>query len=147
MSSRTDVKDAVWNVLQGTPGVKAIFKGEPKEIQQMQMPCVIISIPDTNEERGTASAPRGKKHIEYTVQLKVFHIDAGNDSVAGELTFDALLDEIDAHIRADVTLGGAVAAAAVQYLKTDVAQPQLLEGRTVARLAIKKFDVTKWVTG
>lgn len=145
--SRTALKDAVAATLEGTPGLKAIFKGEPKEIQQAQMPCVIISIPDTSEERGTASAPHGKKHVEYVVQLKVFNIDASNDSVAGELSYDELLDAVDAKIRADVTLGGAVAGAAIKYLRTDVAQPQLLEGRTVARLAIKKFDATKWVTG
>lgn len=144
---RRSIKEAIANALAGTAGLKAVFLGEPKRIDGTQLPCVIISLPDTDETRSGSPAPLAKKKLDFTAQLKVFHLDPTPDGVAGELAFDDLLDAIDAKLRADYTLGGSVNAATVQFIKTDVSQPMLTEGQVVARLAIKKFDATKWVTG
>lgn len=146
MSLRKSVKTAISNVVKSATGVNSVSLFRPKINVQTEMPLVVISLPKAKERRLTQSAPVGKKLIDYTAQLEVFLFDVTEDG-SGALDFDDLLDAIDDKLRLDPTLGGAVLASTIEFITTSVAAPTLVNGQTVALLAIKQFDVTVQVTG
>jgi hypothetical protein len=141
---RKSVKDAIKTSLSDVTQLKFIGTFRPKI--QNEFPACVISLPRADEKRASASAPIGKKRITYTAQLEIFTMDVTNDG-SGALDFDDLLDAVDLALRKDVTLGGAVLSSTIEYIRTSVSNPQLVNGQTVALLAIKQFDVTVEVIG
>lgn len=146
VSTRRGVKQAVANVISMAAGVKKVYLFRQKIQEAKNMPSVVVTIPKQRETRVSASAPNGKKRIEFTVQLELFTFDVTNDG-AGALDFDDVLDAIDAKLRLDVTLGGAVHASTVEYIQTTIMPPTMVQGQTVALMALKAFDVSVYVTG
>jgi hypothetical protein len=141
---RNDIKELVKTAISGVSGIAAVYTHRPKI--QNQFPAVVIHLPKADETRVSASAPIGKKKVVYTAQLEVFTIDQTPDG-SGQVAFEDILDEIDIALRADPQFGGAVLAAGVEYIKTVVAPPQLVNGQNIAILAVKTFDITVMVTG
>lgn len=141
---REEIKAAIEAQLTGTAGLKAVYTHRPKI--QNAFPSVVIHLPKADETRVSATAPIGKKRIDFTAQLEIFTVDMTPDG-SGQADFDVLLDAIDDKLRSDVTLGGAVLASGIQYIKTVVAPPQLVNGQNIALLAVKTFDVSVYVTG
>jgi hypothetical protein len=143
---RTNVKNAIQQTLQSTPGVVSVQTFRPKNTLPQQMPEVVIALASSKEERFTASAPIGKKLIKFTARLEIFNVDLSPNG-SGQLDFDDLLDNIDIQLRKDPTLGGAVLSATIEHITTTVSPPMLANGQTVALAAMKTFDVTVQVTG
>jgi hypothetical protein len=146
VSTRQDVKSAIKTTIADATGVKKVFTYRPKLMQQTDFPSVVISLPKSKEERLTQGAPYGKKIIEFTAQLEISTIDLSPDG-SGQLGFDDLLDAIDAELRKDPTMGGAVLSATVDHINTITTPPQIVGGQNVVHLAIKQFDVSMQVTG
>jgi hypothetical protein len=143
---RRDVKTAVAELIGTVAGVKRSYTFRQKQQSQNDMPSVVVTIPKQRETRISASAPNGKKRIDFTVQLEVFTFDVSPDG-SDSLIFDDLLDAMDASLRLDVTLGGAVHASTVEHITTSVMPPTMVNGQAVALMALKTFDVTVHTTG
>lgn len=146
MSIRTDVKNAIQGIVENAAGVSKVYTFRPKRMDQVDMPAVIVSLVKSKETRLTASAPFGKKEIEYTAQLEITTVDVTPDG-SGQLVFDDLLDAIDAELRKDPQLGGIALGATVEYINTMVTPPQVVGGQNIVLLAIKQFDVSVQVIG
>jgi hypothetical protein len=142
---RNEVKEAIQNVLSNVPGVASIYGYRPNPKYITQFPTVIISIPKADEERLSASAPIGMKKVEFSAQIEIFAYDNSADG-SGQQTFETLLDDIDAALRANPTLNGSVLSAGIDYLRTQVAAPQMVN-QSIALLAMKQFDVTVQISG
>lgn len=147
---RTDLKNVIANKIRQVPDIKNVYTYFPRI--QYQTPGVIVALPQVEEVRATASAVNGKKHIKFTAQLSIQHIDNTPDG-SGQLLFDSVLDKIDDVLRQDVTLGGAlpgggtIIASTVQFIRTKVAPPYLSDGNVLTLLALKQFDVVVQITG
>lgn len=146
MSVRKDVKNAIQGIIQVAPGVKKVSTFRPKLLQQTDFPAVVISLPKAKETRLTASAPRGKKVIEFTAQLEISTVDLSNDG-SGQLDFDDLLDAIDDELRKDPSLNGVAIGATVDFINTITTSPQIVGGQNVVLMAVKQFDVSVQVVG
>lgn len=144
MSLREDLKNAVKNAISGVSGIQMIYTYRPK-IQNV-FPAIVISLPRADETRISTAAPIGKKKITYTAQLEIFTIDQTPDG-SGQIDYDRILDDIDYALRQQPQLNGMVLASAIEYIKTVVAPPQLVNGQNIALLAVKTFDITVMVTG
>lgn len=149
---RTDVKNAVANVLKNITALKSVYTYRPKIDLQTQLPRVVVALPSVEEVRVSGPAPNGKKFVKFVVQLEISHIDVSNDG-SGQLTFDSLLDQIDVQLRAqepiggDLPNGGSIIASTVEYIRTKVAQPYKVNGQNLLLLAIKQFDLVVQITG
>jgi hypothetical protein len=141
---RQTIKQALQTLLQNTPGIKAVNTYRRK--LDNRFPIITIYLPKSDETRASASAPLGKKFLKFTAQLEIFTIDQSTDG-SGQLEFDDLLDAVDQQLRSDVTLGGTVLASTIEFIKTNVSPPMLVNGQNVALLAVKQFDITVQVTG
>lgn len=144
---RQDIKNAIQTCLQGTPGIKAVFATRQRVTQNQQTPCITVYLPDAKEEAVASGIPLGKRRIEFTAILEILMVDVNVTPEAGEEQFDNMLDEIDMKLRASFTLNGVVAGSAIKNLETHVSAPQLVEGQSIFRVAIKKFDITVNVVG
>lgn len=144
--TRQDVKVAIANVIQTVTSVKTVMTYRSKLAQQAQLPMVTVLLPRSKETRLTQSAPNGKKIVQFTAQLEIVTVDVSADG-SGQLTFDDVLDAIDAALRANPTLNGSVLASTVEFITTAVGEPYLVNGQTVGLAAIKQFDVSVQVTG
>ena len=134
---RTTIKTALVNTLKATPGVSMVFPSKPREERAQQFPALYIAIEKTNDTRVFA-----KRHITFTVTVYVNVIDPDPNEMAAQQRFDDLLDAIDAQLRSDPTLGGAVLHAAEKYIDTVVAEPFLAgNGLSVTLNAAKSFEV------
>jgi hypothetical protein len=136
---RQSVKTAIQNVVKNAVGVKKVSTYRPKLMVQTDLPLVVISLSKSKETRLSASAPHGKKVIEYTAQLEISQVDVSNDG-SGQLAFDDLLDAIDTQLRTDPTFGGVAIGATVNYINTMLTPPQVVGGQNIILLAIKQFD-------
>jgi hypothetical protein len=145
VSTRKDVKVAIQGIIADATGLKKVFTFRPKLMQQTDFPSVVVSLVKSKETRLTASAPRGKKIIEYTAQLEISDIDLTPDG-SGQLAFDDLLDAIDVELRKDPTLAGVAIGATIDYINTMTTPPQIVGGQNVVHMAVKQFDVTVQVT-
>lgn len=141
---RTQVKNAIKNLVASAAGVKAAYTYRPKNISTF--PVVVVHLRESNETRVSSPAPLAKKHIEFTALLEIIMYDFTPDG-SGQLAFDDLLDAIDTQLRSDPTLGGTVLASTIKYIKTNVAPPIQTNGESILLQAVKQFDVTVQVTG
>lgn len=144
--TRQSVKTAIQNVVKNATGVKTVKTFRPKLMVQTDLPMVVVSLAKSKETRLSASAPHGKKVIEYTAQLEISTVDVSNDG-SGQLVFDDLLDAIDTQLRLDPTFGGVALGATVEYINTVVSPPQVVGGQNIILLAVKQFDFKVLVNG
>jgi len=110
-------------------------------------PVITIYLPDADEKIISGPAPIGKRRVEITALLEIIMFDQNPKPEVGEAIFDNILDSIDSALRLNYNLGGVVAGSAIKSIKTHLGVPQLIEGLTIFRVAIKKFDVTLNITG
>ena len=110
-------------------------------------PVITIYLPDTDDKVTSGPAPIGKRRIEITALLEVIMFDQNPKPEDGELIFDNILDSIDTQLHLNYNLGGVVGGSAIKGIQTHLGVPQMVEGQTVFRVAIKKFDITLNITG
>ena len=148
MNNRQDIKIAIQTALQGNvPNVKSVFTARQKITPNSQTPVITVYLPDDKESQVSSPAPLGKRRKEYTAVLEILMIDNNPVPETGEAIFDNILDAVDVQLRQNFNLGGVVDGSAIKNLETHVASPQLVEGQTVFRVGIKKFDVVLTITG
>lgn len=136
MNNRRNVRQALATFLLQATDIKTVYQGIPSEAIT-QFPTAIITLPTGKETRVSS----GKKRVTYEPLIQVWDLSQSGDAVTDELLFDDLLDQIDTHFRSDPTLGGAVLAAGVLYIDTDMPDPTGDESEIVL-VAEKKLDVT-----
>jgi hypothetical protein len=142
---RNEVKKAIQTIVQNAEGVKKVSMFRPKLMVQTDLPMVVVNLAKSKETRSSASAPFGKKRIQFTAQLEISTIDLSVDG-SGQLDFDDLLDAIDVELRKDPTLGGVALGATVEYINTMTTPPQIVSGQNVVLMAVKQFDVSVQVS-
>ena len=150
---RRDVKAAIAAILQSVTGVSSVYTYSPRITSQVENPRIVVHLSKSKETRISESAPIGKKKIDFTAQLEIYAQDLTPDG-AGQVSFEAVLDDIDVALRQNLTLGnptingGILLAAGLESIDTTVAPPMLATGsQTILLLAVKQFDVLVQVTG
>jgi len=108
---------------------------------------ITIYLPDNKENQVSAPAPLGKRRLNYTALLEIIMIDNYPKAEDGEKIFDDILDAIDVQLRLNFNLGGVVDGSAIKDLETHTSAPQMIEGNTIFRVGVKKFDVVMTVHG
>jgi len=146
--NRQDIKTAIKTALQGNvPNVKSVFTARQRLTPNSLSPVITIYLPDDKENQVSSPAPIGKRRKNYTALLEIIMIDANPLPETGEAIFDGILDSVDVVLRQNFNLNGVVDASAIKDLETHVASPQMIEGNTIFRVAIKKFDVVLTIQG
>lgn len=139
---RQDIKNAIQACLQGTEGIRTVFTTRQRLTQNQQTPCITIYLPDSKEHLVASGVQSGKRRIELTALLEIIMIDVNPVPEVGEAQFDGILDAIDVKLRTSFSLGGVVAGSAIKNLDTHISAPQMVEGQSIFRVAVKKFDIT-----
>ncbi len=75
----------------------AVLAQRPREIAAAEQAVIIVTLPESREERFTAPRLAGRKQVTYGVGLEVYWVAA--DDQAGGAAFDQLLDQIDQRFR------------------------------------------------
>jgi hypothetical protein len=148
LSYRQDIKNAIQKALQGNvPNVKSVYIARQRITPNVVTPVITIYLPDDKENQVSSPAPLGKRRKNYTAVLEILMLDNNPKPEVGEAIFDNILDAVDVVLRQNFNLGGVVDGSAIKDLETHVASPQLVEGQTIFRLAIKKFDIVLTISG
>jgi hypothetical protein len=147
-NNRQDIKAAIKTALQGNvPNVKSVFTARQRLTPNSLTPVITIYLPDDKENQVSSPAPIGKRRKNYTALLEIIMIDANPLPETGEAIFDGILDDVDVVLRQNFNLGGVVDGSAIKDLETHVATPQMVEGNTIFRVGIKKFDMVLTIQG
>lgn len=144
---RREIKEKIASFVATIDGVNEVYPGQPKDINRF--PAVVVRLPASEETAPTMPRGVGRKTIQYRARLDVVDLNPTENAVTSELAFDELVDRIVNVIRENYTLGGAVFSAGTQYIRVEVADPQLA-GKSlgsVFRLATIEFDVVDYVIG
>lgn len=145
--NRQNIKTSIQTALQGIPNVKAVYTARQRLTPNSMTPVITIYLPDVTEHIVSGSAPIGKRRLEFTALLEIIMFDQNPKPEAGEAIFDNILDTIDTKLRTSYNLGGVVDGSAIKNLETHIGAPQMVEGQTIFRVGVKKFDVTLTITG
>jgi len=144
--SRADVRNAVVATFSGTAGIKSVYGRPPKQIDGSSQPALVCHIAKVREDR-TANQTRRRT---YSVYLLLDYISRKPRSEDGQDDFDALLEAVEARLRANKTLGtaGTLAAAGEPTFETDMTMPQTQEGSKSSYFAAAvRFDVIEFLQG
>ncbi|GEM_PF-4475789 len=145
---RQAIKNAIKTALNGNiPNVKSVFTARQRLTPNSLTPVITIYLPDNKENQVSAPAPLGKRRLNYTALLEIIMIDNYPKAEDGEKIFDDILDAIDVQLRLNFNLGGVVDGSAIKDLETHTSAPQMIEGNTIFRVGVKKFDVVMTVHG
>lgn len=136
--TRQNIKTAIANALQNIPNVKGVFTARQRITQSQQTPVLTVYLPDVTEEK----LGFDKRRLHVTALVEVIMLDVNPKPETGEAIFDGILDAIDTNLRGNLTLGGVVDGSAIKNLETHISAPQMVEGNTIFRVGVKKFDVT-----
>jgi hypothetical protein len=148
MSNRQAIKTAIQTALQGNvPNVKSVFIARQRLTPNSLTPVITVYLPDDKENQVSSPAPLGKRRKNYTALLEIIMIDNSPKPEDGEAIFDGILDNVDVVLRQNFNLNGVVDGSAIKDLETHVASPQMIEGNTIFRVGIKKFDVALTIHG
>ena len=148
MSNRQDIKSSIKSALDGNvPNVKSVFTARQRITPNSLTPVITVYLPDDKENQVSSPAPLGKRRKNYTAVLEIIMIDNNPTPETGEAIFDGILDSVDVVLRQNFNLNGVVDGSAIKNLETHVASPQMVEGQTIFRVAIKKFDIVLTIQG
>ena len=145
--TRQQIKTAIQTALQGVPNVKAIFTARQRLTPNSLTPVITIYLPDSKERQQTGPATLGKRRIEITGLIEIIMFDNNPKPEAGEAIFDGILDAVDTKLRQSFNLVGTVDGSGIKNIETHIAAPQMVEGQTIFRVGLKKFDITVTITG
>ncbi|MCL4545104.1 MAG: hypothetical protein M1118_10990 [Chloroflexi bacterium] len=74
-----------------------VLAQRPREIAAAEQAVIIVTLPESREERFTAPRLFGRKQVTYGAGLEIYWVAA--DDQAGGTAFDQLLDQIDQYFR------------------------------------------------
>lgn len=104
--SYSALRTGLYNYFGGaTPnvsGITTVFKAQPKEIAESQMPAMFFSIPDSEETRVAIQ----RKMVAYQVYILVVSIGYDTDAQTAETAFETIIDNIVTKLRLDKQLTG-----------------------------------------
>ncbi|AFK87707.1 hypothetical protein Tsac_2854 [Thermoanaerobacterium phage THSA-485A] len=140
---RQNVRQALYNFFGGTnpnvQGIKSIYSSFPVNsgIPDTQMPAMFFQLPYADESRYAAQ----KKKIVYQVYIIIVHVGVDSATTIEE-QFEQIIDNVQAKIRSDKTLGGAVVKWGEQ-MKSNINIER--DGQMSRATAVLQVETEEWI--